>query len=469
MRITILFFILNLPLCILVAGNITSKVDERIELTGIVFRLAGAEEYVNEEITPYSNAIDAYFEKYKTHPLISYARETLRLRDSVAYGGITGSALLLQIKEGKISLNPEVDLPLFLDDPRWSEETLKKYIILLNDFYAKTKFRVFFNGQKELYARAEANMNKILDTIHTDWFHSFYGQPLGNPTVYVCLTNGRHNYAFLSFDEEQQNDSGIAIGCTYMDENGFPTFNEDIIPVIVHEYAHLFTNPLISRYSSEMSAAANRIFPYVKDELTAAAYGEAMIMLIEGFNNLFTCMYFREHPTGFEKHKIAELESRGFIWLKRNVSFMDHFYANRDLYPTIEDFMPQLISFFNFTADNIKEIKEEYERKNPYVVNVYPALNSVVDPGITSLRVEFSHPMWEAMGVYSIDEKNLEAPFAQNDLTIMDYWSPDRKTIIMPVQLKANTRYGFLLPAGVYQSEDTYPMKENFEIRFSTK
>ena len=43
------------------------KVDEKIELLSIVFRLAEKQEYSNKNFKLYDDKIEQYFEKYKNH------------------------------------------------------------------------------------------------------------------------------------------------------------------------------------------------------------------------------------------------------------------------------------------------------------------------------------------------------------------------------------------------------------------
>ena len=67
-HIALIFFILTPVMdCF---GQLTCKVDERMELTSIVFRVAGIEEFTNDNIPEYAKAIDSWFGKYKSHKLI---------------------------------------------------------------------------------------------------------------------------------------------------------------------------------------------------------------------------------------------------------------------------------------------------------------------------------------------------------------------------------------------------------------
>jgi hypothetical protein len=448
-------------------------VDERFELTSIVFRLAGAEEYVNNEVVNYAESIDAYFAPYKEHALIKFVKE-IRERDEIAYNAVSGSTYLLEIKNSKLFFNQEkTDLTKYLEnDTRWTEQTLHQYAMLLNTFYRDTKFKKFYNQHKDLYAETEKRFDELLKTIQIDWFQSFWGKLFGNFDVYVSLSNGKSNYALRSYNRDGFSEQGIIIGCPQVDKDGMPTFisnydntgnpffNAKTLSVVIHEFMHYFTNQLIPKYNSQMIEAAEKIFPYVKEQLRAVAYGDASAIIWEGLNELFVNMYFREHPTGMEKYNIARDERYGFVWMRRAVQLMDNFYQYRTLYPCIEDFMPQIISFINHSGNTIEQIMDEYTHANPYVVNIFPCLNSIVSPDIKEIRIDFSHPMWNSSGIY---QSNVVTPEGEQP-----HWNEDKKAFIIPVRLEKNEDYRLVLPAGVFQSFETFPMKEDFEVIFKT-
>jgi hypothetical protein len=51
------------------------KVDERVELLSIVFRLADAKEYNSKRFKLYSDKIEKHFDKYKNHDLITFVKQ----------------------------------------------------------------------------------------------------------------------------------------------------------------------------------------------------------------------------------------------------------------------------------------------------------------------------------------------------------------------------------------------------------
>lgn len=442
----------------------SSKVDERFELTSIAFRLADADEYVNNQLEEYMSHVDSYFAKNKKHALITYIK-TLRETQYIGYDAVASSTSLLEVVNGKIRLSPYADISKYIEsDSRWTEESLNKYVSLLNKFYKDTKFRNFYKQHAELYKQAEQNLNILLADVNTDWFESFYGEPFGSPEIYVGMCNGGSNYALLPYLKNKPQAYGIVIGCSRTDEYNVPVFESgSIIPIIVHEFSHAFSNPIVEKYIPEMMATADTILPYVYKQQRSAGYGTTESLLYESFNSLFTNMYFKENPTGYENYYIVYDEDKGYVWMQRAVRFMDNFYADRKQYPYIKDFLPQLAKFMDFTADNIKTILKEYENEHPYVVNVYPALNSVVDAAsIDTIRIEFSHPIRS----YSLPPSGIEGLKRPEYDFLSVITSYNEKILSIPVKLKENTSYG--LKVGI-QSAKGYEMDGKFELKFKTK
>ncbi|MDR2839989.1 MAG: DUF4932 domain-containing protein, partial [Paludibacter sp.] len=405
------------------------------------------------------------FAQFENHELIKYIK-IIRERDSIAYNAVAATVAFLQIRNGKVELAKNADINCLLQDSRWKYETFTSFVKKLNKFYQDTKFKSFFNQHKALYAETEKRFDEFLSGINTEWFQKFFGTPLNNPIIYVSLLNGTSNYGGKVFCSEES-PGYISVGCTQVDNDGIPAFqyNFDLLYTIVHELCHIYTNSLSIKYENSLSESGKIIFPFVKEKLEKVAYGDAKTMLAEGFNNLCTNMYCMENNFPFSKYNIRDNEEYGFIWMRRAVKFMDDFYANRSLYPYITDFMPQYIEFINFTAKHIEQIAFEYEHSNPYVVNVFPAINSTVSVDTKEIRIQFSCSMWSSYGIDNSEDSTLLIPSMQEKA----FWNDEKNILIIPVKLESEKNYGLALRADVFQSFDTFPMKENFEIKFNTE
>ena len=67
-------------------------VDPRVELMGIIFRLAGNPEYTQGRIPAYNAAIDSHFAAFRDHEAIRLARQ-LRNKDGVSYDAVMNMAV----------------------------------------------------------------------------------------------------------------------------------------------------------------------------------------------------------------------------------------------------------------------------------------------------------------------------------------------------------------------------------------
>lgn len=463
----IIFLILTLFLICACIDNsnqyLISKVDERFELTSIAFRLAEAEEYVNDNIPTYTKEIDEYFKPFSNHELISYIKDTLIVRDEIAYDAVAFFACRLEKSNGSWILSKE-NSAFLLKDPRWKEETLSELVKLLNDFYTTTKFEDFYNTHQKLYSNTETNYNKLLKKVDLAWFESFFGKGLPKVPVYVSLCNGRHNYSL--------GERGIVMGCYAVNEGGIPIFDDSMLPILIHEFSHILTNPLVTEYYPQLESAGDTIYPHVEQLMLNAAYSGIRAIYGEGLNDLFVNIYFLDHNIGNINYEIYRAEKKGFVWMQDAVDFMENFRENRKEYPIINEFMPQLVSYMNQVATNIDMIMKEHDLKYPRVVNVYPALNTKVDASTKEVRITFSHSMRGSIGVSSIE--NISYPVANGTSLISTFfsyrWTNDDKTLILDLQdLDKGEKYGFSLNKDVMQSMLCFPMRDNFEIRFETK
>lgn len=456
-------------------GQLTSHVDERFELTSIAARLAEYDEYSHCRVQEYATDIDSYFAPYKQHPLIPFLQK-VRESNHIAYDAISSVAAALEIHKGVIRLQPIYTLKKQTDieaiDRRWDKETLSCLIPLLNDFYRKSKFRYFYEQHTELYESATERMNNILKKLNVDWFERFYGISFGNPAIYLSLCNGPSNYALAHPHAGAEN--GILIGCS-ADNNGNPNFGKLIVSTIVHELNHHYANPLAFEFESEMTNAVDSIAPRVEALLSTGAYGKGAI-LPEWLTRLTTLMYMQnsEHDSFKVPFMITNDASVGIIWQKRAYAFMEHFNSHRHQYPYFRDFMPQLVAFLKFTADNIDQVVCEYENRSPYVVDIYPMESTDLDlsQDVIEIEITFSDPMTAAAGIELVGT-NLDA---LENIQVPENFVPsgwvDEKTYVVRLKsewIKIGGITGVKLNRKFFLNKDNYSLKDDYTITYNIK
>lgn len=475
-KISLLLFIWGFVTSIQAQTQWKSSVDPRVELTSIVSRLAGYQEYVNNEFGIYINDVDSYFKPFESHPAVSYVKE-IRESQSIGYDAIANAALHLKIDKKGVKVDP-AKASLSGLGKRWTKESFAKFVKLINGFYKDTEFQKFYDKHEKLRTQVEERMNQSLQIINIDWFKDIFAEKFAFPKVYPAMGNGGSNYNI----PDLTNDAGfsILIGCS-LEGDEIPAFSRKL-PIIVHELGHGFTRSLIENHWEEMKPYAEKIFQHgsIKEIMASNAYGSAKVMINEWITNLIVCLYLYDNKQ-IKEFTYGELISDyqikgGYIWMERSVDFMKNFYANRGIYTRLDDFMPQIVGFLRYISENIQVIQSEFDNSFPYVTNVYPAMNSTIDynTNLTEIRISFSQPMNKnIMGLRPIlDENgNPDIKYATPPLLGEEFWEDSHHYVIRLREnaLEPGKEYGISLPARAMQAEKSiYKMKKNYNIIFKT-
>lgn len=433
-------------------------IDERIELTCVVFRLAGYEEYCSDIAKKYVNDIDLYFEKYKNHPLIKYAKE-LRVEKELAYNSAMISAFFFQIDKNRVLFKPEIDINKY--DKKimsWTYDSLKKYIALLDKFYRESNFNAFFKAHEGMYEKTKKAVAMLIPDIKSEWFREYWGRELKDVRLCIGPSLGPNNYGMI-FPEAEHID--IVIGCNSCN-NDVPTMGALALAPVVHEIMHSYSTPVFYKYKDDLHV--DELYKAFESDLyNKAHYGDGLTMAAEWINNLFTNLYIIENRSAdWPRYEVASNEDYGFVWSNRSISFMKNFYSNRDIYPTFNEFYPQLIGFLNNLVSEIDVLKLEFELRNPYVVYVHPTPASIVDKNLKEIRFTFSQPM-------SVNASGFKGSFGFRYLKPEQAeWVDNKNFVIHLDSLSSNTEYGIKLPHNFFIGMNGHRLKEDFSLIFKT-
>lgn len=450
-------------------------VDERQELSAIVWRLAGCEEYMMRIPPSYEADIEESFRAFSDHPVMTFIRS---MRDNsgdvVSYNSVPMAAAVLRIEKGHVRLASSFDLDNYVkqEDPRWTTENLKQYVRLLDDFYRRSKFNRFFNAHRTYY---DAYINECQqlyeETVCEEWFEQFYGIPFPVMSVWVSPAYGNHNYALpeIILDAMGLNGVGVLLGMTREPKD---TVGNSKGRVLIHEISHYFTNLVFPKYDEMLLLAGEQIYAALPRMLTASGYGSPSSVCGEYLNELCSMLYCRETLDDDLYAAIQKCHSIGFIWAEEGVTFMDNFIRNRTAYPVFEDFMPQLVGFMRGIGNNIEAIKRIYNEP-PYVVSTFPASGTTVSTDIKEIRIRFSHPMCTGIiATCGFDDESILSVYDDSWYDSHDdeleYWEDNRTLVIrITAPLEAGKTYGLILPTDLCK-ENMVPIEQAYNLIFKT-
>lgn len=344
------------------------KVDKRVELLSIVFRLADSHEYSQNLFPKYVENIENHFGKFKSHDLIKYVKDELR-EDGIGFSSVMSMAIhITEPPNTKAIIVPFSNKSL---EESWREESSIKFLKLLNEFYTDADCETFFNNNKELYKTASNRFKKVYENLDLEWYQNFYGEgQKGEFRIINGLGNGGASYGSNIIYPNGNEVVYAIMGTWSIDSLGMPKYEmKDYFPTILHEFNHSFVNHVVEKYRSELQESGTIIFDKVKDEMNKQAYGNWKTMYDEALVRATVIKYMKDHNFDKKtiKNELNEQLNSSFLWTDGLVKELERYDNNRDRYPTLESFMTELVIFFNKTASEIDTLKKniDAEKEKP--------------------------------------------------------------------------------------------------------
>jgi hypothetical protein len=448
------------------ASAVNIAVDPRVELMSLVFRLAGNREYNMARVKSYSDDTDRQFGKFKDHRVVKLA-SSLRNTRGVSYDAVMSMAVhLSDVNDLKLRL----PLQPWLDglDARWPEDQIEAFLGALREFVRESGFTNFVAQHQQLCRTAEKRMQDLMNQqAHLEWFNQFFGErPNAQFTVLLGMLNGGGCYGSRFRAANGAEELYCVLGVWQTDAEGQPSFNQDVLGTVVHEFGHSFANPIIEAHFKELSAAGETLFAQVKTKMQSQAYGSAKTMLCESLVRASVVRYeLKYQGANAAQEAIRREKQQGFLWMQELADCLDEYEANRAQYPTLDGFSPRLVKFFGEYAANFKKSQADLAARRPKVLSINPANGATeVNPLLAQIKVVFDRPMQDKM--WSMVGGGEHFP----TLDGKPAYDPERTTWSVPVKLKPDWDYEFMLNSQTYdafRSDAGVPL-EPITVKFRT-
>ncbi|MGB7762157.1 MAG: DUF4932 domain-containing protein [Bryobacteraceae bacterium] len=441
-------------------------IDPRVELMSIVFRLAGNPEYTQCDVPIYAAAIDKHFAPFRDHEAIRLARE-LRDSDGVSYDAVMNMAVHVTDVETLGERVPFDRAPSL--DARWHGAKARRFLQAARKFVADSDFAGFTKSEQPLYditnSRLQAFIAKNADL---PWFDRFFGARAHAPFhVIPGLANGGSNYgAHVAVPNGPEEIYAIP-GVWKVDSDGSPVFDPKWTSILVHEFAHSYVGPLIDKFAAQLAKSGDRLFEAENAEMRHQAYTNGKTVLNESMVRAATARYAFEHQ-GPEASAAAVTEerSRGFLWTGELVALLGKYAQDRERYPTLDSFMPQVVAFFDDVASRAERMVRDEEAGRPKIVSL-SFVNGAqdVDPALKEIVVRFDRPMKKDRYAVARTSAVAQPKFGKVS------FDETGRVFTIPVTLEPDKEYAFSLnwPAGgAFQSVEGVLLKA-VEVKFRTR
>ncbi len=311
--------------------------DERTELMSVIMHLAGAGEYDQQKIWPkYEALVDSLFDPYRDHPVMGIVRDMRDFENYImAFNEPMDIALNGYIENGRVHST------YYPKAYNWDEEKHDELIAAINDFYRDTDFHKFYTEQAlpvylPIQQKWEEGFNSIIDL---GWIDRYVGEKVVSVDIVVTLSIllGPVNLGNALFHD---NTPRPVMGVT-----AEVTDWEDPM-LLLHELFHIYLDPIVDKYKDELAPSGEIIFPLIRKQ--TGVYNRWQSILWETVNNASVIVYMSDHGLPYEK-QIA-LDEKAFCWIEELADLLGEYQKQRDKYPTLESFMPEVVKFYNDLA-----------------------------------------------------------------------------------------------------------------------
>jgi hypothetical protein len=145
------------------------------------------------------------------------------------------------------------------------------------------------------------------------------------------------------------------VGAGAPDAQGYPTFHDDGLWVMAHEFCHSYCNPIVDAHQADLELAGITMFAAAEKQMKAMAYNNWKEMMYESFVRASVVCYIRS-TQGKEAadRQVKQEVSDGFLWMPDLEKQFAQYQLQRKQYPTLDAFCPRIIQFFNSYSNQNK-------------------------------------------------------------------------------------------------------------------
>ncbi len=338
--------------------------SETTELMSVIMHLSGAEEYNQRGVWPeYRALVDSVFGDWRGHPVMRIMRDMRKDGYGMAWDRPMILAVNGYIKKGKF-VSPYI--PIEYEDC-WSKEDHVKMISAVSDFYRSTDFHSFYVGQAvPRYASIAESMQRLYNaTLDIGWIADFTGDAKGREDYLITLSylNFYFNYG-LTLDKT----NSPRPVTSFPGPDGFiitgridPYAIDYRSPMLLlHEALHHYQSPLNDEYSDALAPSGEVLYPMVADLLKQHAYTDWPTITNEALTRASEIVYMRTHDF-FEDdlpEAVKEEIAMGFWWVERLADLLQEYQLRREKYPTLAEFMPEVVKFYDNLAVEVAGLQK---------------------------------------------------------------------------------------------------------------
>ena len=358
-------------------------VDPRIELLAVVQFLSGYDQrygLMTRFDFSYKQDVKKYFSKHKSHSAV-------KLFDRMSAEGFSfdapPAAMLYLSKPPE--LTAERPFTEYLNKKAGGAEQLKKFIEQLRDFAKETEFMSFFKTHHGTFQHmVDRAQEKTGGINYAQTLRDYYGMSQNSYNIILApLFVGGFGPRIEHSDGKY--DIYNILGPMNM-RDGHPAFGseESFRTIAWHEFNHSFVNPTTEIFSRDIDHY-KALYEPISTRMKGQAYSDWQTCVNEHIVRAVTTrLAYREISSEAGEQALRREIERGFAYVEALCESLAGYEKQRDMYPTMVDYYPELIRVFKGLSE--KELAQDF-----YHVPFKGTIHAVVSDRTSAILVVPTH------------------------------------------------------------------------------
>jgi hypothetical protein len=329
-------------------NNISVLVHPQVELISIVQAIGN---YPNilpflmfKEEFDYKTRVLEHFSPFARHPAVQMFD---RLSAQPRKLNFSAPSNIMLYTDENLNVRGDIELDDFVISRIDGMDSLEVFLGLLKEFEELSGFNDFFHDNEEYYLSIIGQtVNNLGDYTYVKELEDFYGVPQQSYNIIlVSLYNsvGFGNSLLLpSGKREIYNTMGSG---RFKEELPFFGDEKHLKYLTLHEFSHPFINPVTELFRDEiMPFAAN--FEKIPEQTRRNVCGEWEECINEFIVRAITTRLSQQESTDLGQWAYNHELARGVVHMDELLEKIKYYEANRDQYPTFNDYYPRLLEIF---------------------------------------------------------------------------------------------------------------------------
>ena len=329
-------------------NHITVLVHPQVELISIIQTIGGYPDLLpflmSEQEFDYKSRVKEHFAPFAGHAAVQMFD---RLSGQPRKLNFSAPSNIMLYTDADMQVREDIELDDFVISRIDGMDSLRVFLGLLRDFAAESGYHAFYRDNAEYYhAIIGQTLQNLGDFNYVEELENFYGRPQQSYNIIlVSLYNsvGFGNSLLLPHGKREIYNtmgSGRLQDC-------LPCFGDQkhLQYMTRHEFSHPFINPVTELYHDEITPFEGN-FENVPEQARQSVCGEWEECINEFIIRAITTWLAQQECTELGQWAYNHEKRRGVAYLDELLEKINYYQSNRGLYPTLNDFYPQLLEVF---------------------------------------------------------------------------------------------------------------------------